>query len=513
MSLHLVLWYLVFWFYGWWVRRPRGFNRKSVPGLVMGYAFVATQFLPFAVPCRQDAGYLRHRDSQYILGMAVLSIAGALAVAGLIRVGSQVKAQKDLGRCASETDLHASRESARRFKEARAGLRQLQGGLDARLGLRVPLLLTENLPQPVLVGLNPNRIYVPVELAAQPEDRVLPMLEALAGMVRSRRYLAFMLLWWLSQANLLLLPIVGPIRRSIERELAERYGQSGDQTYVAQSSIMSGHAYFQMGIGFNFQYIKKSQKMDIDANKLPYWILSVIIPLAILSWVASRAGGVDSTELLRFLMKKQIIGFSPHGFDPSVKFKAIPGEGGLLPDGLLVDTTDASAHSGCATIRVPLGLFEHEKLIPFGAKAIQISLEWNVLEKTPSATELPAVKVAASEQGTIDVDGQQRLHTFYTRNVFLGEEGSRGVLELPMRIDTDVRTIKDSRNVVYGPLLFIPAGWKIEFRNYRVARVESSAAPPIPEGEVERFIAWYLRNGFKPALIDLKWESAPTDGI
>ena len=229
----------------------------------------------------------------------------------------------------------------------------------------------------------------------------------------------------------------------------------------------------------------------------------------VMAFAAQWTGGLGIIEFVRFIMKQEIIGYSVHGFDPSVEFKAIPGEGGILPDGLLVDTTKADGQSGCATVRIPLGLFDHEKLLPFGAKAVRVSLAWQVLAKTPAARELPAVKLAASEQGVIDPDGQQKLWTFYTRNVFLGENGSmEGVLDLPMLVHADIRVLEHSSDVIYGPLVFIPEGWKLEFRHYSVKPIEVAEVPPIPEGEPERFVAWYHRNGFKPATIDLTWRAS-----
>ena len=205
-------------------------------------------------------------------------------------------------------------------------------------------------------------------------------------------------------------------------------------------------------------------------------------------------------------MNQILIGYSVHGFDPAVVFSPIPGEGGLVPDGLLVDTTGADCQAGCTTVRLPLGLFEHERLVPPGAKAVRVRLAWRVLAKTPSARELPAVKLAASEQGVIDPEGQQNLWTFYARNVFLGGQGRmEGRLDLPMLVRAEMRKLPGSEDVIYGPLLYIPEGWRIAFRDYAVEAMEPSEVPPIPDDEPERFVAWYHRNCVKAATIDLAW--------
>jgi hypothetical protein len=252
---------------------------------------------------------------------------------------------------------------------------------------------------------------------------------------------------------------------------------------------------------------RKAAIVHVKNHILSYRIMPAILPARGSFRAAQEADGIDPAGFMRFMMSNQVIGYSPSGFDPTVTFKAIPGQGGVLPDGLLVDTTKANSKAGCTTIRIPLGLFDHEHLVPFGAKAIRIHLQWKVLKKMPSVRDLPAVKVAATEQGPIDVDGQQKFFTFYTRNIYLCEEEKiKGSLDLPMLIHTENRVLPNSKDVIYGPLVFIPDGWRIEFRHYRITQVEPSEVPPIPDGEVERFIAWYLRNGFKPAHIDLAWE-------
>ena len=224
-------------------------------------------------------------------------------------------------------------------------------------------------------------------------------------------------------------------------------------------------------------------------------------------------GKFHAFESMRFTVKQELVGYSVHGFDPSVTFRALPGEGGLLPDGLSVDSTMAGDQVGCATVRIPLSLFDHEGLLPHGARAVRVRLTWKVLARTASAKDLPAVKLASSEQGEIDADGQQKLLTYYTRNVLLAEDGSlEGTLDLPMLVCAETRMLAHSKDVVYGPVVFIPAGWHLEFRDYAVDAIEPGEVPPIPAGEPESFVAWYLRNASRPATIDLDWRTPVVGG-
>jgi len=81
-------------------------------------------------------------------------------------------------------------------------------------------------------------------------------------------------------------------------------------------------------------------------------------------------------------VKQELVGYPLHGIDPPVTFVAIPGEGGLLPDGLAVDTTMASDQTGCAPVRIPLALFDYEADLPPGARAVRVRLAWKVLART-----------------------------------------------------------------------------------------------------------------------------------
>ncbi|MDR3673202.1 MAG: hypothetical protein P4L36_20320 [Holophaga sp.] len=218
--------------------------------------------------------------------------------------------------------------------------------------------------------------------------------------------------------------------------------------------------------------------------------------------------GIDAAEGIAILTRTQIIGYSANGPDPSTRFRAIPGEGGILPDGLRVDTTRTSPRACCATVRFPLGLFDHEKWVPFGAKALKIQLKWRVRARRPWAKALPAWRVDANEHGPVDQDGQQHLRTFWGRNVLLAEHGRlEGVLELAIHLQPAVRTLPGSKDVLFGPLALIPAGWDIEFRGYDVTPVAPSQVSDPPIGELARYEAWYLEHEDKPSAIDLRWRA------
>jgi hypothetical protein len=431
----------------------------------------------------------------------------------VVRLGAKHNGQKALGRCESERDPSAPAAVRARYRLAREKAYEVQAALAQKGAFVVPLVLSESVDRPLLFGLSPPRIYLPpalMERGGAPQPSLAPLVQ-LAG---ARPYRAYVFLWWMAQVNLLLLPLVAAIRQAVEQDLNMDWPQTeldGDDPGHSHPPLERGRilGFGDTGIGPIWKHKSLLRSRSVTFNTLPLVIGSATMIIIGLAFAAQWTGGLRILEFARFIMKQDIIGYSVHGFDPSVEFKAIPGEGGILPDGLLVDTTKADGQSGCATVRIPLGLFDHEKFLPFGAKAVRVTLAWQVLEKTPAARELPAVKLAASEQGVIDPDGQQKLWTFYSRNVFLGENGSmEGVLDLPMLVHADARVLEHSRDVIYGPLVFIPEGWKVEFRHYSVKPIEVAEVPPIPTGEPERFVAWYHRNGFKPATIDLTWRAS-----
>jgi hypothetical protein len=192
-------------------------------------------------------------------------------------------------------------------------------------------------------------------------------------------------------------------------------------------------------------------------------------------------------------------------YDPSVQFSPLPGKGGILPDGVMVDTRNDRGIAGCTTVRLPLGLIQSEKQIPFGAEAIKVGIEWEVIERRECAKEMPAIKINCSEQA-MDSAGQRKLNTFYTRNIVLPENHSgHGSLEIALRLHPGHRLFKGSTDVIYGPVIYIPCGWMIGFSNYSLASASLPEVPMVPADEAGTFVAWYLRNGGRRAMPDLRW--------
>ena len=512
LVFHHIIWMICFWGYARWVDRNRGLSGAAIVGIGLAYACLATELLPFLLPSQQDAIPLENRHLQYLCGLGLVGVLASQVLFGVVRLGGKLNSQKALGHCESEKDPYTPKAVRARFRLAREKVADLQGAISRDSPFSTLLILSESVDRPLLWGLSPPRIYLPLALTEW-DGELQVVLVSMVQLGRTRRYRAYVFLWWLAQVNLVLLPLVAAIRRAVEWEWNTglqrmQHGDAWTGAPFAAHAAGRSSGIADMGIGPSYEADQLSLGRNVTFNTLPLVLGPVTMTILGFAFAAKWAGGLRILEFVRFIMKQEIVGYSVHGFDPSVEFKAIPGEGGILPDGLLVDTTKADSQAGCATVRIPLGLFDHEKLIPFGAKAVRVRLAWRVLARAPAAKELPAVKLAASEQGVIDPDGQQKLWTFYTRNVFLGEDGRmEGVLDLPMLVHTDTRVLEQSKDVIYGPLVFIPEGWKLEFRHYAVEQIETSQVPPIPEGEPERFIAWYHRNGFKPATIDLTWRS------
>ena len=513
LAFHHIVWMICFCWYAWWVDQGEGGGEKVYVGIALAGLCLGTESLPFLLPGQPGALLAENRQLQYLYGIILLGAVAGVLLSGIIRVGAKLKGERVLGHCVSEADPGVPAVVLAQFKSARVRLFTLQALLGAGRASAVPLVLSESVTRPLLFGMNPARIYLPMALAERAGD-LEALLEPVVRLSETMRYRTYVLLWWLAQVNPLLMVLVTALGRALGLECS-REALVVDPAAARRGgpSRIPANTGNRKARGNDACLFGSSKTLSMDKR------LAIILLPLFLAWAtmisiaftvaAQWTGGLQIFDLLRLIMKQEIIGFSVHGFDPTVEFKAIPGEGGILPDGLLVDTTRADSQIGCATVRIPLGLFDHEKLIPFGAKAVRVRLAWRVLARTPAAKELPAVKLASSEAGVIDADGQQKLWTFYTRNVFLGEGGSMaGVLDLPMLVHAEQRVLEQSKDVIYGPLVFVPEGWKLEFRHYSVESIEPDEVPPIPEGEPERFVAWYHRNGFKPATIDLNWRTS-----
>jgi len=506
--LHSVVWQCGFWAYLRWVRRPGGYSPKSIVGIAMAYGFLVSETFPFL-------GFLR--ESRRTVGpdmhawptVCFLAIIGALLLAGVVCFGSRLISQKGLGACPTERDPVTPRETLECIRRAREELISLQINFCESVGRVVPLSLTESLAEPRLVGLNPSRIYVPVPFAVA-GIQMKTILEPLVAFAGSWRYRAYMFLWWLAQFHVMLQPLVSGIRRALECEISRAARK--DRKSVG----------YRLGLGAVDQRAGPIGVAILDGaadscstggpgHRKPWAFVPVFGALALSGWGAWYTGGFQFQDLAWVFSDRAIVGSSTHAYHPAVRFRAVPGKGGILPDGLMVDTTQDAGSAGCTTVRLPLGLVESERQIPFGTNAIRVHLEWKTLQRTGSAHDTPAVKIACAEQSRMDPEGQQRLHVFFSRHFIIpGKEWQQGALDLALQLHPRFRQDRESTDVIYGPVIYIPKGWEICWTNYSIDPIPVEQVDAVPVEEAAEFISWYAKNGSRPAHPDFRWRKVPT---
>lgn len=502
---HGLLWLGAFWAYRWWVDRPGGYRWKSVVGLGMAYGCILTQ----VVPCLGLSGLAEtvpDLDPQKIVGLCFLLLAGVLGLVGVICFSSRLKSHRTMGSCPTERDPLTPHETLRTFRLAKENLASIQRSFEGREVRTVPLCLTETVALPLLVGLNPPRIYVPIRFAMRPKE-LEPIVDHLARWARYRRYRSCMLLCWISQFHLLLLPLASGIRKALERELVSEAGDDLERGRTFHDAMETFELPAASSIPMGLVPLRMEDSHCPPRHTRPWGFLPAMGLVALCCCGAWQTGTFNLHDLAAVMSTHEIVGYSLHAYDPGVKFMARAGTGGLLPDGLIVDTRSDGGHSGCSTVRFPLGLIESERLVPFDAEALNIHLEWKTHERSSAFPDPPALKIECSEQTRIDGDGQQQLLTFYRRTLLIPEDSiAHGQFDLPIRLHPAKRAFNNSTDVVYGPVLFVPRGWVIEFGNYSIQKLQVDEVPVVPPGEVVRFLAWYRRNGGRPALPDLRWE-------
>jgi len=500
---HGLVWLAAFLVYGKWVDRPGGYERKSVVGIAMAYGCLLSQLMPcLGFSCLPEP--IHDPELQYRLGIWFLVSVGVLGLVGVICFSSRMKSQRILGACPTEGDSVTPGETVKTFRLARETLAGLQWDIWERIGRPVPLHLTESLTLPLLVGLNPNRIYVPV-LFALKRHGLESLVEPLARWSLRKRYRGYMFLWWLAQFHVLLQPLTTGIRRALEQELAREAGADPllGERYRTAVKTFGLPAASGIPLGLVPLDLKGS---GVPGHRWPWGFLPVMGLVGLCGWGSWLSGGFNPYELYLALSKGAVVGYSLHAYDGAVRFRPMPGQGGVLPDGLMVDTRLDAGRAGCSTVRFPLGLNESERLVPFGAEALRIHLEWKALERPGLHPDPPALKINCSEQTRIDGKGHQQLYTFYTRNLILPQDStSQGHFDIPIRLHPEQRSFSNSTDVIYGPIAYVPKGWQIEFSNYSIEKISVEEVPPVPAGEVERFVAWYRRNGGRPAHPDLRW--------
>jgi len=487
-----------------WARRAGGYRWKSLVGIGMAYCILGSEVLPF-LPFVPEADGSKFRDLPDWAVLASLLVVAVLAIAGLVCFVSRLRSQRSLGVCPTEADPLVSAGTRQAFGRARVALGDLQRTLAARTGHAVPLVLTEAVAKPVLVGLNPHRIYVPFQVATRGEG-LAALLLPLSDWATRWRYRAFMFLWWLSRLHLLLQPVTAGIRKAIEVELAREAGADpvhGPHYIIANKAYSASRRHTKLNIGITS--LSKYAKVH-PGHGLPLAFPLLAIALAGCVVAARDAGRLSLGKLYESWARPPITVLSLHAYDPAVRFKVLPGQGGILPAGLVVDTLRDPGRAGCTTVRFPLGLIDAENYTPFGADAVNVHIEWRILAKASESDEGPAIKITAAEQSQLNRLGQHRMLTFYCRNLVLpAREEGQGSWDIPIRLHPVRRAIPGSTDVVYGPVVYIPRGLKLELRNYLIDKLELKDVPSIPAGETEAFVAWYKRNGLGASLVDLRW--------
>jgi len=470
----------------------------------MAYCILCSEALPFLwfVPEADGSRYTE------LPGWVVLScffVLAGLGIAGVICFFSRLKSQRSLGACPTEVDPLVSLSTRQAFGRARLALGRLQKVLAERTGYVVPLVLTEAVAKPVLVGLNPHRIYVPFRIATGGEGLTV-LLEPLSEWATRWRFRAFMFLWWLSRLHILLQPLTTGIRKAIEVELAREAGADpvhGSRYIIANKAFPISREHAKLNIGIT-SLCEGAQVHSGHRWPLAFPLLAISMTGCVVA--ARDAGRLSLGKIYESWARPPITVLSLHAYDPAVKFQVLPGRGGLLPAGLVVDTLRCSGRTGCTTVRFPLGLIDAENYTPFGANAVKVHIEWRILAKAGGMDEGAAIKISCSEQSQLNELGQHRLLAFYCRNLILPGSGTgRGAWDIPIRLHPGSRRIPGSTDVVYGPVVYIPWGLKLELSNYLVDKMNLEDVPSVPAGETAAFVAWYRRNGERAAQVDLRW--------
>ena len=503
--LHSSLWLGASWIYKRWASRPGGYAWKSLVGIAMAYSILATLLFPlFGLFDLHRPGH--DPDDPSWPGVVFLFYLGTQGLAGVICFGARLKCQNSLGACPSERNPITPRETLLDMQRARERLVALQLNFGQLVGRIVPLSLTETLAEPVLVGLNPSRVYVPALFAMEGVELEI-LLEPLVKYSSRLKYRAFMFIWWLGQIFILLQPVAAGVRRALEIELlkdATADPVSGERYLSAVKAIGTPSA---SGMPMGLAPISCGSPMP-PCHKRPWAFFPLVGMVAFCGCGAWHTGGFNLQDLV--LTGRQVTGYSTFAYDPAVRFRPVQEDGGVLPDGILVDTRNDPGVAGCSTLRVPLGLVESEKEIPFGANAIRVRLAWKTIEKADNAEEMPAVKIQCSEQSLINSEGQRDLRLFFSRNFIIPTASQwQGSIDISLRVHPEKRVQQNSTDVIYGPVIYIPKGWKMVWNNYYIEKIADEEVDPVPPDEGKRFVAWYGRNGARPACPDFRWSGRP----
>ncbi|GEM_PF-6383794 len=373
-----------------------------------------------------------------------------------------------------------------------------------RLSLRFSWL-TES---PVLTGTVSPKLVLPMGLLEEHEAAFLePILDHEAEHIRFRHHWIYTPLAWTARCFPLFTDMVGSIGRAMVLRVDRAIRNRADgETWKAYENAIRGRMTkrIEWSPALAPPHCTREAEERIRQANQPsprgvLWPCGLLAGLFLSGITSSTALGHVSIHTIKdFLMHNQIKGYHYRLFDPRVTLHGLPDKGGVVPDGVVIDTGQASGEYDISSFQVNL-----RSALPPGTQAARISCDYEAVRLSGAQEDPPTVSSRVMER-LFDKSGQREDFWVFDFRWKPLPEG-QGRVYLDLRLKNQVPKLPSATSHLWGPDVGVPAGWRLIVTNWSVEPLDPDNVPPTDfPAEAEGFISWYQRHKHQ-SRIHLDW--------
>ncbi len=440
--------------------------------------------------------WVHFRLIEYWWGWILVVTLGLLAIWGLVRAWW---ASKQLRALVEENPLEGVDLDSTMYFATHGTRQNLER--EYRVFTKAPRLavrLSWLTDLPVLTGAVSPTLVVPMGLLERSRDQHLEsILDHEAEHLRLNHHWLYAPLAWSARLLPLLTPLVSSIGRAmvvrVDRSVLDR--SDGPDWLKYESAIRSAVAdqmEWSPALAIPHSADEPERRILQASSKVSlrsHWQAGLLGGIFLLGAGGSTSVGRISTYTIKeFLMHRTIAGYQARLFDPHVRVVGIPDQGGIVPDGVVIDTTDASNDYEISSLEV----LARSAVRPH-AHAAEVSFDYVCERNGGDSTAPPSVSSRVMEHQFSEKENKHRFFVFDFRMKPIPE--GIGHMTIPLRLQqTGPRQIAGSEDLMFGPDLAVPAGWRVTVTNWRIHEVplDSVAASVFPD-DAKGFVDWYQR--------------------
>jgi hypothetical protein len=361
---------------------------------------------------------------------------------------------------------------------------------------------------PVLTGVYPPVLVVPKVLVNEGRDVHLePILDSQAEHLKFGHHWLYLPLVWLARLFPPMTPLAGAVGWAMNTRVDRGVFQRGSAAWgcyqEALGEVLAGREEWSPAVALPHHAKEASSRLEQARRNPGRWSLGYVFAILLVflsgTGLSAAVGGVSFQSIKEILLHREARGYQAQIFDPRVSLMGLPGEGGVIADGAVVDAREGSGDHPVSSLQVHL-----EGQLPKG-EAARISFDFVVSRARGIAPETgpPMVSSRTMECRFNEDTGVKEFWVFDFRSALLPE--GKGTITLGVRLANQGRHLGGSEDRHFGPDFAVPAGWRLEIRSFRVEECSSAEVShsTFPE-DSSSFVEWYHKHA-RGSAICLKW--------